>query len=166
MLYKHCHSNRVMCIVQELCESRGGRPELSVLTSLLVSVDVKLYSAMLRHWSQLVPNMSTDIWGHYASLHHHHHRVISNEWSQNLQQTWVWLLSVNGWVPAQYTIDRFADVSIREAYITSRSMSERRTRTLKDTSMIKYFLLQIWGSVFASYDSTLFVWFRRYKFVI
>ena len=29
--------------VQELCESRGGRPGLSVLTSLLVSVDVKLY---------------------------------------------------------------------------------------------------------------------------
>ena len=31
------------CIVQELCESRGGRPGLSVLTSLLVSVDVKNY---------------------------------------------------------------------------------------------------------------------------
>ena len=30
-------------IVQELCESRGGRPGLSVLTSLRVSVDVKLY---------------------------------------------------------------------------------------------------------------------------
>ena len=30
-------------IVQELCESRGGRPGLSVLTSHLVSVDVKLY---------------------------------------------------------------------------------------------------------------------------
>ena len=30
-------------IVQELCESRGGPPGLSVLTSLLVSVDVKLY---------------------------------------------------------------------------------------------------------------------------
>ena len=29
-------------IVQELCESRGSRPGLSVLTSLLVSVDVKL----------------------------------------------------------------------------------------------------------------------------
>ena len=29
-------------IVQELCESRGTRPGLSVLTSLLVSVDVKL----------------------------------------------------------------------------------------------------------------------------
>ena len=28
---------------QELRESRGGRPGLSVLTSLLVSVDVKLY---------------------------------------------------------------------------------------------------------------------------
>ena len=30
-------------IVQELCGSRGGRPGLSVLTSLLVSVDVKIY---------------------------------------------------------------------------------------------------------------------------
>ena len=30
-------------IVQELCESRGGLPELSVLTNLLVSVDVKNY---------------------------------------------------------------------------------------------------------------------------
>ena len=48
-------------IVQELCESRGGRPGLSVLTSLLVSVDVKNYRTVLRHWSQLVPNMSTDI---------------------------------------------------------------------------------------------------------
>ena len=33
----------VTLIVQELCESRGGRPGLPVLTSLLVSVDVKLY---------------------------------------------------------------------------------------------------------------------------
>ena len=30
-------------MVQELCESRGGRPELSVLTSHLISVDVTLY---------------------------------------------------------------------------------------------------------------------------
>ena len=30
-------------IVQELCESRGGRPGLSVLTNLLVFVDVKYY---------------------------------------------------------------------------------------------------------------------------
>ena len=30
-------------IIQELCESRGGRPGLSVLTSLLASVDVKIY---------------------------------------------------------------------------------------------------------------------------
>ena len=36
----HCHH---LVIVQELCESRGGRPGLSVLTSLLVSVDVKIY---------------------------------------------------------------------------------------------------------------------------
>ena len=33
----------LLYIVQELCESRGGRPGMSVLTSLLVSVDVKLY---------------------------------------------------------------------------------------------------------------------------
>ena len=32
-----------LVIVQELCETRGGRPGLSVLTSLLVSVDIKLY---------------------------------------------------------------------------------------------------------------------------
>ena len=31
----------ILHIVQELCESRGGHPGLSVLTSLLVSVDVK-----------------------------------------------------------------------------------------------------------------------------
>ena len=37
-------------IVQELCESRSGmHPGLSVLTSLLVSVDVKLSWPMLRH---------------------------------------------------------------------------------------------------------------------
>ena len=51
-------------IVQELCESRGGRPGPSVLTSLLASVDVKIYITMLRHWSQFVPNMSSDIRGH------------------------------------------------------------------------------------------------------
>ena len=37
-VHLHC-----LVIVQELCESRGGRPGLSVLTSLLVSVDVKQY---------------------------------------------------------------------------------------------------------------------------
>ena len=41
-------SNHRACVsasvtVQELCESRGGRPGLPVITSLLVSVDVKLY---------------------------------------------------------------------------------------------------------------------------
>ena len=39
--------------------------------SLMVSVDVKQHWTMLRHWSQFVPNMSTDIRGHEA-LHHHH----------------------------------------------------------------------------------------------
>jgi len=54
-------SRQLPAIVQELCESRGGRPGLSVLTSLLVSVDVKIYCTVLWHWSQLVPNMSHDI---------------------------------------------------------------------------------------------------------
>ena len=39
--YKEAYNLRLKrIIVQELCESRGGRPGLSVLTSLLVSVDV------------------------------------------------------------------------------------------------------------------------------
>ena len=43
MVYKLTPVLFVNHIVQELCESRGGRPELSVLTNLLVSVDVKNY---------------------------------------------------------------------------------------------------------------------------
>ena len=45
--------------VQELCESRGGRPGLTVLMSPMVSVDVKQHWTMHTHWSQFVPNMST-----------------------------------------------------------------------------------------------------------
>ena len=57
--------------VQELCESQGGCPGLSVLMSLTVYVDVKQHWTMLRHWSQFVSNTSTDIRGHEALLHHH-----------------------------------------------------------------------------------------------
>ena len=70
LILRHCRPEcqvgrrMAVIIVQELCESRGGRPGLSVPTSLLVSVDVKLYWTMIRHWSQLVPNMSADIRGH------------------------------------------------------------------------------------------------------
>ena len=45
--------------IQEVCESRSGRPGLPVLMSLVVSVDVKQHWTMLTHWSQFVPNMST-----------------------------------------------------------------------------------------------------------
>ena len=41
--------------IQELCESWGGRPGLSVLMSLTVSVDVKQHWTMLTHWSQVCP---------------------------------------------------------------------------------------------------------------
>ena len=44
-LYLTMTGNHTGFIVQELCESRGGRPGLSVLTSLLVSVDVKNFIA-------------------------------------------------------------------------------------------------------------------------
>ena len=69
-LYINFRSGTFHVRVQELCESRGGRPGLSVLMSLTVSVDVKQHWTVLRHWSQFVPNMSTDIRGHEA-LHHH-----------------------------------------------------------------------------------------------
>ena len=54
---------------QKLCESRGGRPGLSILMSLTVYVDVKPHCTVHTHWSQFVPNMSTDIRGHEALLH-------------------------------------------------------------------------------------------------
>ena len=66
--------------IQELCESRGGHSGLPVLMSLTVSVDVKQHWTMLTHWSQVVPNMSTDIRGHSAL---HHHRCYS-DWSMML----------------------------------------------------------------------------------
>ena len=66
--------------VWELCESQGGRPGLPVLMSLTVSVDVKQHWTMLRHCSQFVPNMSTDIRGHEALHHRHHHHTESFIW--------------------------------------------------------------------------------------
>ena len=41
--YKKLVTHAESLIVQELCESVGGDPGLSVLTSLLVSVDVKIH---------------------------------------------------------------------------------------------------------------------------
>ena len=55
---------------QELCESRDGRPGLSVLTSLTVSVDAKATlnrASSIGHSLSL--NMSADIRGHEALLH-------------------------------------------------------------------------------------------------
>ena len=64
----------IMCIHRSVVQarSRGGRwyPRSSLHSFLTVSVDVKQHWTMLRHWSQFVPNMSTDIRGHEAPLHH------------------------------------------------------------------------------------------------
>ena len=55
-LYKGRSRAKRLLRVQELCESRGGRPRLCVLMRLTVSVDVKQHWTMLRHWSQFDPN--------------------------------------------------------------------------------------------------------------
>ena len=47
-VYNRCfHFNTPKFIVQEPCENRGGRPGLSVLTSLLVSVDIGLSLSLI-----------------------------------------------------------------------------------------------------------------------
>ena len=48
--------------------------------TLSVFVDVKLHWTVLRHWSQFVPDMSTDIRGH-EPLHHCHHLAL---WTRKL----------------------------------------------------------------------------------
>ena len=45
--------------------------------SLMVSVDIKQHWAMLKCWSQFVPNISTDIKGHEALLHNQHSKQSS-----------------------------------------------------------------------------------------
>ena len=42
-MYKNRSKSHPDVIVQQLCDSRPGRPGLSVLTSLLASVDGKIY---------------------------------------------------------------------------------------------------------------------------
>ena len=45
----------------------------------------------------------------------HSNMVISSEWSQYLQQRWLWLqFAVCKWVSPQYTIDCFADISTQK----------------------------------------------------
>ena len=82
-------------IVQELCESPGGHPGLSILPSFLVSVDVKLYWTMLQHWSQLVPNMSTDIQGHQATQQQQCQQGACHIWELLLQPFSYQISSIN-----------------------------------------------------------------------
>ena len=85
--YKRQRHRQAVVTVQELCKSRGGRPGLSVLTSLMVSVDVKQYWTTLTHWSQFVPNMSSDIRGH-ETLHHHHQAVARDKQTNRRTEGW------------------------------------------------------------------------------
>ena len=93
----------------------------------------------------------------------HSNRVISSEWSQHMQQNWLWLVCKR--VSPLYTIDCFADVSTQEACTVTQKldldqMSERSIRTLKDTNIIKLtFCCKFWG---CSLCMTLFWWFWWY----
>ena len=51
---------KILIQVQELCESRGGRPGLPVLMGLMFYVDVKprQHWTMLTHWSHCFPSIS------------------------------------------------------------------------------------------------------------
>ena len=77
--------------VQELCESRGGRPGLPVLMSLMVSVDVRQHWTVLTHWSQFVPNMST-----------RHPRTLSSTAASASCSGAVWKSKWPFWAPVPY----------------------------------------------------------------
>ena len=81
-------------IVQELCESWGGRPGLSVLTSLMVSMDIKQYWVVLmRHWSQLVPNkVICQLTSEY--IKHHLKKKKPNEQAMSCKRVGQW---AGGW---------------------------------------------------------------------
>ena len=81
----HHHHQCSTLIVQELCESRGGCPGLSVLTSLLVSVDIKNYWTMLWHCIghnlSLICQLTTeDIKHHFIIINAQHHKAVCNRY--------------------------------------------------------------------------------------
>ena len=59
--------------------------------SLTVSVNVKQHLTVLRHWSQLVPNVSTDIRGDEALPHHHYLLVWLSLFNADLSLKRYWL---------------------------------------------------------------------------
>ena len=62
--------SEVLLRVQELCESRGGRPGLSVLISLTLSVDVKqhtLRASLSGTFLQTLPDLVSPLKGHSLS---------------------------------------------------------------------------------------------------
>ena len=74
------------------------------------------------------------ILGHKYHQNHSKTGVTSSEWSQHLQQKWLWSQSVNGWVRSTRSTV-FADISTQEACSCSetRPSLEVGICTLKDT---------------------------------
>ena len=69
---------------QELCESWSGCPALPILISLMVSVDVNQHWTMHTHWSQFVPNISTQHPRTLSSTSSFilYHSICDSVWSQ------------------------------------------------------------------------------------
>ena len=78
--------------VWELCESQGSCPGLSILMSLMVCVGVKQHWTVLWHWSQFVPNMSTDIRGCEAL--HHRHQTDGHPSQIHTTEGWEWSVDI------------------------------------------------------------------------
>ena len=64
LLFRYPFHPRVTTVARKksrsFCQSAGGRLQLNTHTPYVCG----FYWTVLRHWSQLVPNMSNDIWGH------------------------------------------------------------------------------------------------------
>ena len=64
LLFRYPFHPRVTTVARKksrsFCQSAGGRLQLNTHTHYVCG----FYWTVLRHWSQLVPNMSNDIWGH------------------------------------------------------------------------------------------------------
>jgi len=87
---------RAQVIVQELCESRGGRPGLSVLTNLLVSVEpcyIEPWFGIGHNLSLICQLTSEDI--------KHHFTIIIRAQERSRAGRWSWALVVGRFVSLQ-----------------------------------------------------------------
>ena len=83
------HQEHKYSRAQELCESRGGRPGLPSLISLMVSVDVK------QHFNQQIFPISTDSWAVPMAVLSNHSERNCRRCMRLLWKTTQWDSNVN-----------------------------------------------------------------------